>query len=284
MTQTCYLFLGAGYGSRLQRDIVNSEDPKYTPLLGVAKALLPLNGKPLLDHWLDLIHHHGSSITDVYVVCNAFNHPQFQKWADHHKLPPTNLWNDGTTSNETRRGAVVDLAEAVKQFQFAERGCNVVVVAGDTLFLKDFRMEVFLERARGLRGACLTTGYDVANEETRKTGILEVGTRVDASHDHGNTDGLIRIRGFIEKPAPEETPSRLACPCFYFLPAGCMPQLETFLKEKREGGAQLDEIDATGKFLAWLVPRYPVYCLRISGRLDIGGLASYKEAEEYLKA
>jgi hypothetical protein len=44
----------------------------------------------------------------------------------------------------------------------------------------------------------------------------------------------------------------------------------------------LAEIDATGKFIAWLITKSPVYSVGISGRMDIGGLKSLIEAEAYI--
>jgi glucose-1-phosphate thymidylyltransferase len=43
----------------------------------------------------------------------------------------------------------------------------------------------------------------------------------------------------------------------------------------------LEEIDAAGKWIAYLVKNRDVYSLEIAGRLDIGGLESYLEAEDY---
>lgn len=44
--------LAAGYGSRLHRDIVSDPTQQYANLLNTPKALLPVGGVPLLDHWI----------------------------------------------------------------------------------------------------------------------------------------------------------------------------------------------------------------------------------------
>ncbi|RKO84485.1 hypothetical protein BDK51DRAFT_38641 [Blyttiomyces helicus] len=123
----------------------------------------------------------------------------------------------------------------------------------------------------------LVTSYRVRDEQVAKCGILEV--------EEGEEEGEGRPRrivGFVEKPLPTETASRLACPCFYYLKAQSLHLLEEFLKEKRGEGAALADMDATGKFVGWLVQKSPVYAASVSGRLDIGGLESYIQADSYV--
>ncbi|TNN48131.1 hypothetical protein EYF80_041649 [Liparis tanakae] len=52
-------------------------------------------------------------------------------------------------------------------------------------------------------------------------------------------------------------------------------------KEKKE--APIDEKDAPGNFVSWLIPREPVYIHQISGRFDVGSLASYIECDLYFR-
>jgi glucose-1-phosphate thymidylyltransferase len=89
---------------------------------------------------------------------------------------------------------------------------------------------------------------------------------------------------FLEKPDPKDTPARSACPCFYYLQPAAFPLLQAFLEEKQKEGAVLTDIDATGKWIGWLIHQIPVYSTDISGRLDIGGLKSLIEAEQYLSS
>ena len=46
------VILAAGYGSLLHRDIVADSTEQFTHLINTPKALLPVGGVPLLDHWL----------------------------------------------------------------------------------------------------------------------------------------------------------------------------------------------------------------------------------------
>lgn len=64
-------------------------------------------------------------------------------------------------------------------------------------------MQDFYTNATQSSAAAAVTAYTVGDNETRKYGIIEI-----------DGDGV--ICGFLEKPEPEMTNSRLACPCFYF--------------------------------------------------------------------
>jgi UTP-glucose-1-phosphate uridylyltransferase len=257
---------------------------------------------------------------DMYVICNQAHYSQFEAWATTTGFPRANIFNDGTTSNEDRlyefhpypfaypfayftiyRGAVADLHLAATQFKLKERYSGVLVVAGDTLFLKDFSVHDFLSLARSNHPHCLVTTYTVSDADTFKTGIISVdwststnsnskttADKIDTTTSHTQNKNAIikpklgKITHFLEKPGPTATPSRSACPCFYYLTSHSLDFLDTFLQEAKQQNRPLSEIDATGKFLGWLVLRTGVFAVEISGRLDIGGLESFVKAEEYL--
>ncbi|KAJ3207221.1 hypothetical protein HDU67_007607 [Dinochytrium kinnereticum] len=276
MEKIAVLFLAAGYGTRLQRDIENSSNEAHQKLRGIAKALLPLNGTPLIDYWIQLLQK-VTTQHEIFVVCNASNHTQFKSWAEANSFPSDHMLNDGSTDNASRLGAVADMELAVRHFKIADKGFRgLLVIAGDTLFLRDFNLQDFISKSLKVSPACLVTSYTVRDEETVKTGIMEgEEVQVDGSR-------YTRIRQFLEKPSPDQTTSRSACPCFYFLPTETLGYLSEFLTMVK-ATQKLEEFDATGKYVQWLVHQAPVYATGISGRLDIGGLASLIEAEMYMK-
>ncbi|KAI8145436.1 nucleotide-diphospho-sugar transferase [Fennellomyces sp. T-0311] len=253
------LILGAGYGTRLQRDLHAA--PEYKHLLGVPKALLPLGGRDaLISHWLELFRHH--SINDVYVVTNGATYDAFVAWAKRNNLPQENIVSDGTLTNETRLGAVPDIAFGIRHFKL--QNDDVLVIGGDTLFLNDFKLIDLLNHISPR--SCLVTTYHVHDSEVHKFGIVET--------DSGGT-----ITSFLEKPNSTDTTSRLACPCFYLFDQEALPLIEKFVEETK--GQPKETYDATGKLLAYLYPRFKVKTYPISGRIDVGGLKSYIEANEY---
>ena len=65
------LILAAGYGTRLTRDLEASGQLPH--LVGVPKPLLPVAGKPLISHWMDILQS-CAEIQDVYVVVSDANY------------------------------------------------------------------------------------------------------------------------------------------------------------------------------------------------------------------
>ncbi|TPX74416.1 hypothetical protein CcCBS67573_g04323 [Chytriomyces confervae] len=293
MDKIAVLFLAAGYGSRLQRDINNDASGRFSHLKGVAKALLPLDGVPLISHWQRLLTSSSAADVDSFVICNEANYPQFKEWASSNSFPVENIFNDGSTANETRLGAVTDLALAIQKFDLARLDVSsgravykaVLVIAGDTLFLKDFSLDAFLKLALSAKPIgkepCFVTSYPVENEmDTLKTGIIET---TDQDLFKFDTITVPRVTGLVEKPHPTETTSRLACPCFYFLSHPSLGLVKAFVDASLERGEGLESRDASGRFISALVKQHPVYAVPVSGRLDIGGLSSFISAEEYLQ-
>ncbi|KAJ1531215.1 hypothetical protein HK405_001478 [Cladochytrium tenue] len=236
-------------------------------------------------------------------------------WAAKNGLPSSHVHSDGSTSNETRLGAVRCIALAVEWFGLAKTGLGaayegVLVAAGDTLFLRDFDLGEFVQLARATAADtdCLVTSYTVTDEETRRFGIAEVaaaalggdegGGAVAPAPPGGRVD-VKRVVAFREKPGPDRTASRLACPCFYYFPRTVLARLlGGFMEDAVRRGLALDAVDATGRLLAWAVRREEdgsdgpdlgatsrtntnVWAVPVSGRVDIGNLESYRIADSY---
>ncbi|KAI8508104.1 hypothetical protein Bbelb_143440 [Branchiostoma belcheri] len=257
------LFLAGGYGTRLERDVLADQSGKFHHLRGVAKPLVPVGGRPLISHWMDILTK-LDKVEQFYVVTNEKYVAQFEAWAQ--AWPNLQIVSDGTTDNETRIGAVRSIQLGVQHFQITD---DLLVIGGDTLFYEDFDLQNFLETFSKLQNetkdACLITCYNCAEHETVKFGILEVDER-DV------------VTGFREKPQPEETMSRRACPCFYLYSCNSLPLLQEFISEKDR---PFKEIDATGCFLQYVHTRKPVSVYKISGRFDVGGLQSYIVCDQY---
>lgn len=260
------VILAAGYGTRLQRDVVADSSGRFAHLAGVAKPLLPVGRCALITHWVHALTASGS-VDGVYVVTNALYHAAFEEWAAH--FTNVRVLSDQTTSNDERLGAVACLQLAVKHFKIDD---HVLVIGGDTLFKEDFSLtkvkERFSEVQAKCEDSCLVLSYQCKDEETKKYGILEV-------------DDDLRVVCMKEKPLPSETKSRRACPCFYVFSKKSLPLVDTFLEEKKD--TPIEEKDAPGNFVSWLIPRKPVYIHQISGRFDVGNLPSYVECDLYFR-
>ena len=118
------LILAAGYATRL-----------YPLTENYPKPLLKVGEKTILDWLLDDIH--TSGLVDEYIVIS--NHKfadHFHTWADAHTLPIT-VVDDGTSTNETRLGAVCDIQYAVDQLKHSTR-----LSVRDPLDRMDLRLSV----------------------------------------------------------------------------------------------------------------------------------------------
>src|SRR3979411_359006 len=95
------IILAAGYATRL-----------YPLTLTQPKPLLPVAGKPMVEHVLDTLAPMGGW-DGAYVVPNAKFATHFQKWADSYQATKTKLdftiVNDGSTDDTNKLGAIGDL-------------------------------------------------------------------------------------------------------------------------------------------------------------------------------
>lgn len=124
------IILAAGYATRL-----------YPLTLTQPKPLLPVAGKPMVDHVLDNLAP-ISGIDRIYVVTNAKFAGHFQKWVDDYRAKKANLnftvVNDGSTDDSNKLGAIGDIHHVLTKEKVDD---DIIVVAGDNLFsekLQDF--------------------------------------------------------------------------------------------------------------------------------------------------
>uniref|UniRef100_A0A1A7Y2I5 Nucleotidyl transferase domain-containing protein n=1 Tax=Iconisemion striatum TaxID=60296 RepID=A0A1A7Y2I5_9TELE len=260
------VILAAGYGTRLQRDVASDRSGMFVHLAGIPKPLLPVGRSALISLWVQALTRSGF-VDRIYVVTNALYLDAFEEWAS--DFTNVQILSDQTKTNEERLGAVACLQLAVKHYNIQD---HVVVVGGDTLFKEDFSLrkvqKTFSDVQTKCEDGCLVLSYQCRDEETQKYGILEV-------------DEDLRVVCMKEKPLSSETESRRACPCFYVFPKRSLPLLDAFLEEKRN--APIEEKDAPGNFVSWLILRKPVYVHQISGRFDVGNLPSYIECDLYFR-
>ncbi|MBI4355631.1 MAG: NTP transferase domain-containing protein [Candidatus Omnitrophica bacterium] len=235
------VILAAGYGTRLYP--LTKHRPKALLLLG-RRRLLDL----LLDRCLAL-----PGVERVWVVSNHRYIAQFRRWrAAHPQRARIRLIDDGSTSNENRRGAVRDLQLALRRGNIQG---SVLVVAGDNYFSSS--LEGFLRAAR--------------RRDRTMIGLHVVASRrLAARYGTVRLDGAGRISRFDEKSPHPAT--RTAAMGLYALPRRVLPRIDDYLRR----GAQAD---APGYFVQWLSSRMPVYGYRLGGDwFDIGDLASYRRA------
>ena len=266
------LILAAGYATRL-----------YPLTQNFPKPLLEVAGKPILDWLIDDMSQTG--LIDEYIIIS--NHkfaPIFQSWADlkffaeqsgraerkdqsslqskaaepsvKFKVQSSKfkVLDDGTSSNETRLGAVKDIQFAIDQLHLDD---DLLVMAGDNLL--DFSLSHFIRFAKEKNATCVMRYYEHDEARLHKTGVAEI-----------DADG--RILSMEEKPANPK--SNWCIPAFYYYTR----QDARLIKKGIDSGCG---VDAPGSFIAWLSTQTTVYTYEMPGhRYDIGTLESYEAVKQ----
>ena len=238
------LILAAGYATRL-----------YPLTENFPKPLLKIGEKTILDWLLEDIHTAGMVNSYIVISNHKFAH-HFQSWAAQHTLPITVL-DDGTSTNETRLGAVKDIQFAIDTLQLDD---DLLIIAGDNVL--DFSLTKFIAYAKNKGTSCIMRYYEPSIEKLRKSGVAQVD----------DNDLIVSME---EKPANPK--AHWCTPPFYFYTR----QDVKLVKVGIENGCGTD---APGSFMAWLAMQTPIYAMEMPGsRYDIGNLESYETVKKNYK-
>ena len=238
------LILAAGYATRL-----------YPLTENFPKPLLKVGEKTILDWLLDDIH--AAGLVEEYVVISnhKFAH-HFREWAEGRPLKIT-VVDDGTSSNDTRLGAVRDIQYAMDALHLDS---DLLVIAGDNVL--DFSLTKFLQYAKEKNRSCVMRYFEPDGERLKKSGVVTVD----------ENDLILKMTE--KSPNPD---SHWCTPPFYY-----------FTREDSrrivQGIAAGCGVDAPGSLIEWLSKVTDVYAMEMPGsRYDIGNLASYQQVKQTYK-
>ncbi len=238
------LILAAGYATRL-----------YPLTENFPKPLLEVKGKTILDWLVDDIDTLG--LVDEYIVISNHKYAHhFEKWATK-KTQRVTVVDDGTATNETRLGAVMDIQYTIDKLSLDD---DMLVIAGDNVL--DFSLTAFIKYAKEKNASSVMRYYEANEEKLKKCGVVTI-------------DENDKIIGMTEK---SPTPATHWCtPPFYYYTR----EDARLVKEGISSGCGTD---APGSYIAWLCTKTSVYAMEMTGkRYDIGDLASYEKVKkEYL--
>ena len=238
------IILAAGYATRL-----------YPLTENFPKPLLSVAGRTIMDILIDDVASSGK-IDEYVVISNSKFYSHFVSWSATRSERITVL-DDGTSTNETRLGAVRDIEFAVKQLGISD---DTLVMAGDNLL--NFSLCTFIDYAVMRGESCVMRYFEPETLRLSKSGVLVLG----------DGDRVVKMQ---EKPAVPE--SNWCCPPFYFLTRGAINRISEALCDSCGS-------DAPGSFIEWLAARDQVYAMEMPGRrYDIGNLESYERVQrEYI--
>lgn len=253
------IVIAAGYATRL-----------YPLTENFPKPLLEIGRSTILDRMLDDID--GiPEVTEHIVVTNHKFAGIFEDWAQKRcqgeagqagqvgkagsgiDRKPVTILDDGTSSNETRLGAVRDLILALETFRIDE---DVLVVAADNVL--EFSFKGFVEEFHRKGTSMIMCHHEPELYKLQRTGVIEV-------------DADMRVLQMQEKP--QVPVSHWAVPPFYIYRREDLD----LVRHAVENGCGAD---APGNLAHYLVDKTTLHAWPMpGGRFDIGSLDTYEEAK-----
>ena len=240
------ILLCAGYATRL-----------FPLTQNFPKALLEVGGRAILDYTLDEVNS-INEIDHIYLVTNAKYTPHFEERAkSKNNIKPITVFNDGTTNNDDRLGAIGDM-----QFTIEKAGIDddILVLATDNLFT--FKLKDFVEfyKTKNAPSVCVREEEDI--NLLKRVGVAKL-------------DEDMRIVDFVEKPA--EPQSKYAVYAEYIYPKNVLPMIKTYLEEG-------NSCDAPGNLVAYMYKRLPTYAYAFNGVCyDVGTHEALAQVNEIYK-
>ncbi|HSS80427.1 MAG TPA: nucleotidyltransferase family protein, partial [Gaiellaceae bacterium] len=180
------VILAAGYATRL-----------YPLTLDRPKALLPVAGRPMVEHLL-LQLEGVEGLDAIHLVTNSKFAGAFRDWADGWDGQEVQIVDDGTDDEESKLGAIGDLELTIRVEAIDD---DLLVLAGDNLFSESLAPFGAFGRAKDAPAIGV---YDVGDlEAIRRYNAIEL-------------DDDDRLTYFEEKP--EQPRSTLTGIALYFYP------------------------------------------------------------------
>ena len=232
------ILLCAGYATRL-----------YPLTENFPKSLLKVGGKSIIDYTLDKVNE-IDEVDEIYLVTNAKYAPHFEKWVNEkNNEKKIIVFNDGTTSNDDRLGAIGDI-----QFVIDEANVNddILVLATDNLY--EFKLLDFYNFYKIKKSPCVCVKQE-ENEILKRLGVA-------------NLDEDMKILSFEEKP--ENPKGKYGVYAEYIYPKDVVPKIKTYLDEG-------NSCDAPGNLIGYMYQKMPTYAYIFSGNcFDVGTHDSLK--------
>lgn len=237
------IVIAAGYATRL------GELAKNFP-----KPLLKIGNSTILGRMLDDIDK-IEDIDEHIIITNHKFAQIFEDWAKEQKYTKKiTIVDDGTSTNDTRLGAVCDLLFAMDKLKIDD---DMLVVAADNLLFFSFKEFVDFAKEKGT--SCIMCHEQPSVEKLQRTGVIVV-------------DDNMKVLNMEEKP--QEPKSHWAVPPFYVY----LKKDLKLIKHSVENGCGKD---APGNLAHYMVEKSTMHAWPMSaGRFDIGSLDTYYEAVE----
>ena len=237
------IVIAAGYATRLGE--LTKNFPK--PLLSIGNSTILGRMLDDIDRILDIDEH-------IIITNHRFAHI-FEEWASaQNYTKPVTIIDDGTSTNETRLGAVCDLLYAMDKLSIDD---DLLVVAADNILM--FSFQEFVDFAKEKDSSCIMCHEQPSIERLQRTGVVVL-------------DENYKVLNMEEKP--QQPKSHWAVPPFYIY----LRKDLDLVRHSVENGCGKD---APGNLAHYMVENTVMHAWPMSaGRFDIGSLDSYEEAKQ----
>ena len=257
------IVIAAGYATRLGELTANFPKPllKIGDSTILDRMLDDIDQIPEIDEHIIVTNHRFAHIFEEWARTRLANHPP--KQGERGGLPITVI-DDGTSTNDTRLGAVRDLQYAIEK---ANVNDDMLVVAADNLLF--FSFQGFVDFAKEKGTPCIMRHYQPSIEKLQRTGVVVL-------------DADDKVLNMEEKP--QEPKSHWAVPPFYIYKKENIDMIMHAI----ENGCGFD---APGNLAHYMVDHTTMYAWEMKTlsnspclggepllRFDIGSLDTYYEA------
>jgi len=237
------IILAGGYAKRMGRLAA-----------GLPKSLLPIAGRPAIDHILDKLTEIAPE--KILLTTNIKFKPAFESWLASKHLTNIELVVEHSRSEREKLGAVGALAQLAPKL----KPDDYLVICGDNIFTSS--LTGMLECYRQKRKAVVAAYHQKSLEE------VKLGSAVTLGSDN-------RVLSFEEKPKKPTT--TVVGACIYILPYESLLRTKEYL----DLGGKRDE---PGNFLAWLCRQEEVYAYMFPSYIwDIGTPKGYEELQKQFR-
>eukprot|EP00930_Biecheleria_cincta_P084491 TRINITY_DN73952_c0_g1_i1.p1 TRINITY_DN73952_c0_g1~~TRINITY_DN73952_c0_g1_i1.p1 ORF type:complete len:698 (-),score=110.44 TRINITY_DN73952_c0_g1_i1:257-2314(-) len=280
------IVLAAGF-SKVELDIDQAaaagQQPQLQNLSGLPKALLPVAGKPMLDHWWEYLFQ-NRLVSDIFLVSNALKYKHFERWATAKGIAVSRVVNSGATTPVKGRGVLRDVELGIRRAEQVMgdiSGRDLLVFAGDSLFFQDFDFNRILDFHCFKRGSLMLYYGRRDVDKPTERGMCEV----DANSS--------QVVSFVEKPAPGMRGASFpyVSPLFYILEPDAWKAIAKFnagvlSRSKSSADLASDGSFSFGHFVQHVIEnmKLPFYGMRMPGAFHLigatSGLDDYRKLDE----
>lgn len=225
----------------------------YPLTANMPKALLPIGGKPLIEHILGKLSY-LNDIEKIIISTNNRFEPHFSEWLQGFKGYQKDilLHVEELQSGNQKLGAIRALNELQKKFP----STDYLIIGADNLFNSDLK-------------------EFIGNYKKIKIPLIAIYQRLSdldaVNYSSVVLDGDNKIIGFNEKQACSD--ANLIGTCIYAIPRDSMQRIQHYLNEGNNP-------DSLGYYIEWLCKKEVINGYILPGQWwDIGTQESYKSAK-----